>query len=107
VFADAEERGRLLSFEQTADLARELASALARQFAVPTQTEQVPEHHLLSRREVQVLQLAAEGLTDKEIALRLNMSRRTATTHQTNIRQKLNVQNRAEAVAHASREGII
>ena len=62
---------------------------------------------VLSIREQEVLRLVAQGLTDQEIADRLFMSRRTATTHQTNIRRKLGAQNRAEAVAFAIRDGII
>jgi predicted ATPase/DNA-binding CsgD family transcriptional regulator len=62
---------------------------------------------ILSTREQEVLRLAARGLTDQEIADSLGLSRRTVTTHQANIRQKLDVQNRAEAVARATREGLI
>jgi DNA-binding CsgD family transcriptional regulator len=61
----------------------------------------------LSPREVEVIRLAAQGLTEQPLADALFMSRRTATTHQANIRQKLSVQNRAEAVAYAAREGLI
>lgn len=62
---------------------------------------------VLSIREQEVLRLVAQGLTDQEIADHLFMSRRTATTHQSNIRRKLGAQNRAEAVAFAIRDGII
>ena len=54
-----------------------------------------------------MLRLAAQGLTDQQIADALFMSRRTATTHQANIRQKLGVQNRAEAVAYARGRQVI
>ncbi len=61
----------------------------------------------LSAREVEVLRLVAEGLTDNEIAERLFISRRTVTSHITNIFNKLGVNARAAAVAAAARSGIL
>jgi DNA-binding CsgD family transcriptional regulator/ribosomal protein S18 acetylase RimI-like enzyme len=53
---------------------------------------------LLSPREIEVIELIAEGLTDKEIAARLNITTRTVSEHLTNIRSKLGASNRASAV---------
>ena len=61
----------------------------------------------LSPREVEVLRLVAEGLTDAEIAERLFVSRRTVTSHLTNMFNKLGVNARAAAVAAAARAGIL
>ncbi|MDZ8117610.1 response regulator transcription factor [Pontiella agarivorans] len=61
----------------------------------------------LSTREVEVLEQLAEGLTVKEIAGKLNISRATAAFHLGNIYQKLNVQSQTGAVAKALRAGII
>ncbi len=61
----------------------------------------------LSPREVEVLKLVAEGLTDAEIAEQLFISRRTVTSHITNIFNKLGVNARAAAVAAAARTGIL
>ena len=67
----------------------------------------VSEDFHLSEREVIVLEQLAEGLSVKEIAAILGISRATAAFHLGNIYQKLNVQSQAGAVAKALREGII
>lgn len=51
----------------------------------------------LSAREVEVLRMLAEGLTDRQIAEALTISTRTVETHVSNILHKLGVRNRAEA----------
>ncbi len=55
----------------------------------------------LSEREVEVLQLIAEGLTNKEIGSRLYLSLNTVKSHTRNIYSKLGVNNRIQAVARA------
>jgi DNA-binding CsgD family transcriptional regulator len=62
--------------------------------------------HGLSAREVEVLRLLTEGMTDGEIAAALYISRRTAATHVRHIYDKLGVSSRAEAAAWAVRNGI-
>ena len=52
----------------------------------------------LSQREIEVIHLIAEGLTDKEIAARLRITPRTVSEHIVNIRAKLGASNRASAV---------
>jgi len=61
----------------------------------------------LSHREVEVLRLVAEGLTDAEVAERLFISRRTVTSHMTSIYNKLGVNTRAAAVATGGRLSIL
>jgi DNA-binding NarL/FixJ family response regulator len=61
----------------------------------------------LKRRELEVLKLAAKGLSNKEIAQEITISSRTVQTHMVNIFTKLNVNSRTEAVIHALREGWI
>jgi DNA-binding NarL/FixJ family response regulator len=51
----------------------------------------------LSSREEEVLNLLADGLTDREIAENLQISSRTVETHVSNVLHKLGVRNRAEA----------
>lgn len=65
------------------------------------------EEFFLSAREVEVLETLAEGLSVKEIAARLEVSRATVAFHLGNIYQKLNVQSQTGAVAKALRAGII
>ena len=61
----------------------------------------------LSDREIEVLQLIAEGLTNPEISLRLCVSLNTVKTHTRNIYAKLGVHTRTQAVARGRALGII
>jgi DNA-binding CsgD family transcriptional regulator len=61
----------------------------------------------LSPRELQVLVLIAEGLTDGEIAAHLGVRPRTVTTFVTRLFNKLDVVNRAAAAAVGVRRGLI
>ena len=60
----------------------------------------------LSRREVEVLALVAEGLTNHEIAERLVLSEHTVHRHVTNILRKLSLSSRAAAASLATRHGL-
>lgn len=62
---------------------------------------------LLTDREREVLQLIAEGKSNKEAANVLNVSPYTIETHRTNLMQKLGVHNTAEIVLYAVRKGIV
>jgi DNA-binding NarL/FixJ family response regulator len=64
-------------------------------------------YELLTPREREILQLPAEGRTNKEVATSLNISVYTAETHRGNILQKLNLHGSAELVLYAVRKGII
>lgn len=59
----------------------------------------------LGRREVEVLKLAAKGISNKEIAAELVISERTVQTHLVNIFRKLRVNSRTGAVFTALKEG--
>ncbi|MFV0662800.1 response regulator transcription factor [Denitromonas sp.] len=61
----------------------------------------------LTRKEIQVLQLAADGHSNASMASRLNLSDSTVRTHLRNINSKLSAHSRAEAVAIARRLAII
>lgn len=63
--------------------------------------------HLLTDREKEVLQLLAEGRSNKEVATQLNVGLSTIETHRANLMQKLNLHNTAEIVLYAVRKGII
>ncbi|HYU78234.1 MAG TPA: response regulator transcription factor [Vicinamibacterales bacterium] len=64
-------------------------------------------YHLLTDREKEVLQLLAEGRSNKEVASILNLGLSTVETHRGNLMQKLNLHNTAEIVLYAVRKGII
>jgi len=61
----------------------------------------------LTHREVQVLELLAEGLPNKAIADRLNISDQTVKFHVSSISAKLGAANRTDAVRRAVRRGLI
>ena len=61
----------------------------------------------LSPREREVLQLAAEGYDNPEIAEKLFISPRTAETHRTNLLRKLSLQSQTDLVRFAIRRGLI
>lgn len=63
------------------------------------------EEQGLSRRETEILSLLSEGITNKEIALRLGISAETVRTHLGRIYEKLHVQGRTEAVTKYLRAG--
>lgn len=64
-------------------------------------------YELLTDREREILQLVAEGKTNKEIATILNVSLYTVDTHRTHILQKLNLHSVPELILYAVRKGII
>ena len=64
-------------------------------------------YELLTDREKEVLQLLAEGKSNKEVACALNVSVYTVETHRTNLMQKLNLHNTAEIVLYAVRKKIV
>ncbi len=61
----------------------------------------------LTRREAEVLVLVGRGRTNAEIADALFVSRRTASTHVSNILNKLGLDSRVAAAAHAVRHGLV
>ncbi|HTT64063.1 MAG TPA: response regulator transcription factor [Bryobacteraceae bacterium] len=64
-------------------------------------------YELLTNREREILQLLAEGRTNKEAANMLNLSLYTVETHRTHILQKLNLHSVPELILYAVRKGII
>lgn len=66
-----------------------------------------PAANPLTKREVEVLRLVSDGLTNPEIAERLFLSDHTVHRHLSNILNKLSVGSRAAAVARAAREGLL
>jgi DNA-binding NarL/FixJ family response regulator len=64
-----------------------------------------PEH--LTARELDVLELIAEGLPNKAIAARLGISDQTVKFHASSIQGKLGAMNRTDAVRRAVRRGLV
>src|ERR1039458_2289318 len=64
-------------------------------------------YDLLTTREREILQLLAEGKSNKDVANILNLSPHTVETHRRNILQKLNLHSGAELILYAIRKGVI
>ena len=92
-----------------APMSRQLAGKILREFARKMTGEKQPDEHEgeLSEREKDVLRLVAEGLTNRDIGGRLNLSENTIKYHLKNIMQKLHLKNRAQAVAFALSSGML
>jgi two-component system, NarL family, response regulator NreC len=64
-------------------------------------------YELLTMREREVLQLLAEGKSNKDVATMLSLSIHTVETHRSNILQKLNLHGTPELILYAIRKGVI
>jgi DNA-binding NarL/FixJ family response regulator len=100
---DYRARAAVATLSRLAQRARSEAISLA-DASLPTMGPLQPAHPL-SPREYQVLCLAAQGLTNKEIAYRLGISERTVQFHINSIFNKTATSSRTEAVALALRNG--
>ena len=65
-----------------------------------------PDMNSLSRREIDIVQLIREGLSSKEIALRLDISLKTVEVHRYNILKKLSLKNTAALVNFINSHGL-
>jgi two-component system response regulator NreC len=61
----------------------------------------------LSAREIEVLQLLAQGYTNRQIAGRLHLSPRTVESHRANIRAKLDLDSRDELMRYAVEHNLV
>jgi two-component system response regulator NreC len=85
-----------------------IRSLLAEDFIqVLRQKGAVDSYELLTAREREILQLLAEGKSNKEVAADLNISLYTVETHRSNILEKLGLHTPAELILYAVRKGII
>jgi two-component system response regulator NreC len=64
-------------------------------------------YELLTAREREILQLIAEGKSNKDVAARLNLSLYTVETHRRNLQDKLNLHSLAELILYAVRKRVI
>jgi DNA-binding CsgD family transcriptional regulator len=101
--AVAEARAALDAFERRqARRDADAAAALLRSLGAPGRS--APKHRApLTKRESEVLELLGHGLSNPEIAERLVISTKTAEHHVGHILSKLDLRNRAEAAAYATR----
>jgi DNA-binding CsgD family transcriptional regulator len=84
------------------------AQAIAREFErAGTLAVRITSSGPLSGREIEVLRLVAQGLTNKQIASRLCRSEHTVHRHVANIFTKLDLPSRAAAVSYAAKHGLV
>jgi two-component system, NarL family, response regulator NreC len=115
-------RGYLLKDSAESDLVRAIrAVAEGKSFFSPTVSKVLLEDYvkklqrtggedsydLLTPREREILQLVAEGKSNKEVATLLNLSVYTVETHRANLMEKLNLKSVPELILYAVRKGII
>jgi DNA-binding NarL/FixJ family response regulator len=108
--AEAEARAALAAFENLGALPDAGATTtVLREIETSNRerTGEMPDLAGLTGREVEVLRLVAQGLSDKEIAARLVLSRHTVHRHVHSILTKLGLQSRAAAAAYAARHGLL
>lgn len=82
-----------------------IAMLLKRAIGTPTLGSKVRSKENLSEREIEVLRLAATGMSNKEIAEKLSVTVRTVKAHVSNVFAKMDVASRTEAILKAMREG--
>ncbi len=73
---------------------------------VRTASLKEPAGPALSRREIEILQLVADGLGNKEIGARLSITEGTVKNHVHNALEKLHLENRTQAAAYVVRQGL-
>ncbi|WIV21505.1 response regulator transcription factor [Paenibacillus polygoni] len=91
---------------EEASLSRELAYEILKEVQISKRKEMLTVNQLTSR-EQDILYEVARGLTNKEIALRYEISEYTVKNHLKNILQKLQVHNRVQLTRYAMEQGII
>jgi len=89
----------------TSRVAETVLKAYLAQRAAENKTETAQD--VLTPREVEVLQLLAEGKSNKEVASTLNISTRTAETHRADIMRKLQLKSLSDLVHYAIRNELV
>ena len=98
------------TFEAAWSEGRQMTLEEAIEYALKTEQPTPPKDHhkaLLSEREVEILRLVAEGMTDSQVAERLYLSPRTVGQHLRSIYRKLGVPSRAAAARAAVERDLI
>lgn len=93
-------------------LTRTRETVVVREVSVPVQSTFVrnaarQEHLGITRRELEILELIALGLSNREIASRVFVSENTVKTHAASVFEKLNAKRRTQAVQLAKEAGLI
>lgn len=107
---DAGASGYILKNVVDLDLAAAIVRVAAGERVVDQSLMRQPltgERHRLTARELEVLQLICDGLSNKDIAARLKLSANTVAVHRANIMTALGVHKTAELVVYALQHGLV
>jgi DNA-binding CsgD family transcriptional regulator len=116
LFAELTSEGRALTLDRAIGWAQEVAAAIDENDPRPSSPPMMGEHSAaeathgdmgLTVREIEVLRLLVEGLSNPEIAAALFISHKTVRNHVTNILAKLGVESRTAAATFAVRHGLV
>ena len=88
-------------------ISEEISRILLREYSSVTDSDEDGDFTSLTSREIEIIQLLADGLYTKEIAEKLFISDKTVERHKTNILKKLKLRNTAQLVKVAITKGII
>ena len=88
-------------------ISEEISRILLREYSSATDSDEEGDYTSLTSREIEIIQLLADGLYTKEIAEKLFISDKTVERHKTNILKKLKLRNTAQLVKVAITKGII
>jgi two-component system nitrate/nitrite response regulator NarL len=83
-------------------LLREIQNGVTKRSSSPAPPQGPP----ITRRELEILQLVAEGLSNKEIGKKLSITEGTVKNHVHNSLEKLHMENRIQATAYIVRQGL-
>ncbi|HXY15485.1 MAG TPA: response regulator transcription factor [Terriglobales bacterium] len=108
---DAGARGYILKNAADLDLGTAIRKVAAGETVldpqVDTPTRLKGERNTLTHREIEVLQMIAQGKSNKEIAAELQLSANTVAVHRANIMDALGIHKTAELVVYAIRNGLV
>jgi DNA-binding NarL/FixJ family response regulator len=115
---DAGARGFILKSDAGRDLIAAAEALLEHRLSLSSKISEIvlrsylskaprPDAGQLSVREMETLELLAEGKSNKEIAEALHLSVKTVETHRSHVMKKLNLRNKGELMRYAVRKGII
>jgi DNA-binding NarL/FixJ family response regulator len=103
------ELGKAIEMVYNGDIyiSEEISRILLREYSNTTDSDDNADYTSLTSREIEIIQLLADGLYTKEIAEKLFISDKTVERHKTNILKKLKLRNTAQLVKVAITKGII
>jgi DNA-binding NarL/FixJ family response regulator len=108
---DAGARGYILKNAVDLELGTAIRRVVAGELVLDSQVENPKplkgERNTLTQREIEILQMIAQGKSNKEIAAELGLSANTVAVHRANIMDALGIHKTAELVVYAIRNGLV